>query len=146
MAIGTALKISKGHMWRGAIEDKPGSFAEALEHFAKAGLNLQIVAGWAPTAGNLKQTASMEVFPVTDEKSKQIAKEAGLKEMTDVVCLIVEGPDSPGLAFKMARAVADAGVNTRYALMQSVKQSFLACLGFQNDADAEKAKTALSKI
>jgi hypothetical protein len=146
MPLGTALKISKGHMWHSSIEDKPGSFASALEPFAKAGLNLQIVCGWAPSAGSQKQTGSMEIFPITDEKSQKCAQEAGLKEMTDLVCLVVEGEDSPGLAYKMAKAIADAGVNTRYAMAQGVKGHFLACFGFHNDTDAEKAKTALTKI
>lgn len=146
MTIGTTLKISKGHMWRSAIADTPGTFAAALEPFAKAGHNLQIVAGWAPSPESNKQTAAMEVFPITDEKGKQCAKEAGMQEMKDLVCLIVEGLDSPGLAYKMAKAIAAAGVNTRYAMAQGVKGHFLACFGFQNDSDAEKAKTALSNI
>jgi hypothetical protein len=144
MPLGTALKISKGHMWRSTIEDKPGTFAKALEPFAKAGHNLQIVAGWTPSVGSGK--ASMEVFPIIDEKAKQCAKEAGLQEMKDLVCLILEGDDSPGLGYKMAKAIADAGVNTRYAMAQGVKGHFAACFGFQNDADAEKAKAALAKI
>jgi hypothetical protein len=146
MPLGTALKISKGHMWRSTIEDKPGTFAAALEPFAKAGHNLQIVAGWAPSTGSGKQTASMEIFPVTDEKGRQCARDAGMQEMKDLVCLIIEGEDSPGVAYKMAKAIADAGVNTRYAMAQGVKQHFLACFGFHNDADAEKAKAALNEL
>jgi hypothetical protein len=83
---------------------------------------------------------------IVDEKDKQGAREAGLEEMKDVVFLIVEGPDSAGLAYKMAKAIADAGVNTRHAMAQGIHGHFLACFGFQNDGDAEKAKTALSKI
>lgn len=145
MTSGTALKISKGHMWRSKIEDKPGTFAKALEPFAKAGQNLQIVTGWAPS-GTEKQGACMEIFPIADEKSQQCAREAGLQEMKDIVCLIVEGEDHPGLAHKMAKAIADSGVNLRHATCQGVKQHFLACFGFQNDADAEKAKAALAKL
>ena len=146
MAIGTTLKITKGHMWRSNIEDKPGTFAAALEPFAKAGQNLQIVAGWTPSGDSPKKAACLEVFPIADEKSKQCAREAGLQEMKDLVCLIVEGDDNPGIAHKMAKAISEAGVNLRYAMAQGVKGHFLACYGFSTDADAEKAKTALTKI
>ncbi len=138
------LKISKGHMWRAEIDDKPGTFAQSLEPFAKAGQNLQIVTGWSQTKD--KQKGSVEIFPVTDEKGKVCAKEAGLHEITDIVCLIIEGEDRPGLAYDMAKAISQAGINLRYAVCQGVKQNFLACFGFQNEADAEKAKEVLEKL
>lgn len=139
-----ALKISQGHMWRAQIEDKPGSFTSSLAPFAKAGHNLQIVTGWSQLPGN--SGAAMEIFPITDEKGKQCAKEAGLHEVKDLVCLIVEGPDKAGLAYEMAKAISDAGVNLRYAVCQGIKDSFLACFGFQNQADSEIARKALEKL
>ena len=146
MTLGTALKISKGHMWRGQIEDKPGTFAEALKPFANSGSNLQVVAGWSQSSPTQKHMAGMEIFPITDEKAKQSAKEAGLQEMTEIVYLIIEGEDSSGLAYKMTKAISEAGVNIRHAMLQSIKQSFVACFGFSTDADAEKAKAALQKL
>jgi hypothetical protein len=139
-----AFKISKGHMWRAQIEDKPGTFAQSLKPFAKAGHNLQIVAGYSQSKDH--QTAAVEIFPVADEKGQVCAREAGLHEIKDIVCLIIEGEDRAGLAYDMAKAISDAGINLRYAVCQGVKQNFLACFGFQNDADAEKAKQVLSKL
>jgi len=139
-----ALRIKKGHMWRGQIEDKPGTFANALAPFAKSKYNLQVVTGWSPDKN--KQTGSIEVYPVADEQSKQCAKEAGLHEVTDIVCLIVEGEDRPGLAYDMAKIMSDLGINLRFAVCQGVKPNFLACFGFHNDADAEKALKALAQF
>ena len=99
MTTNTALKVRKGTMWRSQIEDTPGTFAKKLEPFAKAGQSLQVVAGWSTSSATEKGVAYMEIFPVTDEKGKQCAKEAGLHEVTDSVCLIVEGDDRPGLGY-----------------------------------------------
>jgi hypothetical protein len=146
MTTNTALKIRKGSMWRAQIEDTPGTFAKKLEPFAKAGQNLQVVAGWSTASAAQKGVAYMEIFPVTDETGKQCAKEAGLHEVTDSVCLIVEGDDRAGLGYAMAKAVADAGVNVRFAMCQSIGKQFQGCFGFHSDAEAQKAQAVLSKI
>ncbi len=139
-----ALKIRKGYLWRKEIENKPGTFAAALEPFSRAGQNLQIVMGYAKTTEQSK--GAIEIFPVTDEKGKGCAKEGGLHEMTETTCLIVEGEDKAGTAYSIAKAIADAGINLHFAMCQSVDKQFQACFGFANDADADKAQAAIAKL
>lgn len=139
-----ALQIRKGHLWRREIDNKPGTFAAALEPFSKAGQNLQIVMGYAKTAEQTK--GAIEIYPVTDEKGKQSAQQAGLHEMTETVCLIIEGDDKAGTAYNIAKAIADAGINLHFAMCQSVDKRFQACFGFGNDSDADKAQAAISKL
>ncbi len=139
-----AVKIRRGHLWRKEIENTPGMFAAALEPFSKAEQNLQIVMGYAKTTEHTK--GAVEIYPVTDAMSKQCAAEGGLKEMTETICLIVEGDDKAGTAYTIAKAIADAGINLHFAMCQSVDKKFQACFGFANDADAEKAEAAISKL
>ncbi len=139
-----ALTIRKGYLWRKEIENKPGTFAAALEPFSKAGQNLQIVMGYAKTSEHTQ--GAIEIYPVNDEKSKKCAEEGGLHEMTETTCLIIEGDDKAGTAYNIAKAIADAGVNLHFAMCQSVDNRFQACFGFNNDADAAKAEAAIAKL
>lgn len=140
-----SLKIRKGTLWRTEIENRPGTFAEALEPFANAGQNLQIVMGYT-SGSEAKKHGAVEIFPVTDDMSRECAKKAGLHEMTNSTCLIVEGEDKPGVAYKIAKAIADADVNLHFAMCQSVGSRYQACFGFGTDSDATKAEQAIEKI
>ena len=139
-----SLNIRRGHLWRKEIENKPGTFAAALEPFSKANQNLQIVMGYAKTTEHTK--GAIEIFPVTDAQSKECAEAGGLTEMKETTCLIVEGEDKPGTAHAIAKAIADAGINLHFAMCQSVEKHFQACFGFANDADADKAAAAIAKL
>jgi len=141
-----ALKIRKGTLWRREIENKPGTFAEALEPFASAGQNLKIVMGYTSASDAAKKNGAVEIFPVTDEKAKECAKKGGLHEMAHATCLIIEGDDKPGVAYKIAKAIADSGINLHFAMCQAIGSQFQACFGFGSEADAAKAETAIEKI
>ena len=55
----------------------------------------------------------------------------------------VEGSDKPGLGGRIARAVADAGINMRGLTAAVVGTNFVAYFGFDNQADADKAIGAI---
>jgi hypothetical protein len=133
-----ALRVRKGYLWRKEIDNKPGTFAQALEPFSKSGQNLQIVMGYAKGA--------IEVFPVTDSKAIESAKEAGLQEMSEATCLIVEGEDRAGIAFEIAKAISALEINLHFAMCQSVDKQFQACFGFSDEADATRAQAAIEKL
>lgn len=139
-----ALRVRKGYMWRREIENKPGTFAAALEPFSRSGQNLQIVMGYAKSTEHTK--GAVEIFPVTDEKGLQCAREGGLQEMTEATCLIVEGDDKPGIVYSIAKEIAAAEINLHFAMCQSVDEQFQACFGFASEADADKAQTAILKL
>ena len=135
-----AITIKKGVIWRKEIENQPGEFAKTLAPFANGGINLQIVMGYT-AAGK----GAVEIFPVTDAKGQQAAKDAGMHEAKEVPCLILEGADKAGLAHSVAKTIADAGINLHFAICQSVDGKFQACFGFGNDKDADKASELIKK-
>ncbi len=138
------LTIRRGHLWRKEIDNKPGTFAAALEPFSKAGQNLQIVMGYAKTTEHTK--GAVEIYPVTDAEAKQCAEVAGLNEMKENICLIVEGDDKPGTAYAIARTIAENGINLHFAMCQSIDKRFQACFGFANATDTDKAEAAIAKL
>jgi hypothetical protein len=139
-----AFKIRRGHLWRKEIENKAGTFAQALEPFSKQSLNLQIVMGYAKSSDQSK--GAVEIYPVTDERHVQCAEAGGLKRMDEATCLIVEGEDKPGIAYAIAKAIADADINMHFAMCQSVDKQFQACFGFASETDADNAERAISSI
>jgi hypothetical protein len=139
-----ALRVRKGYLWRKEIDNKPGTFAQALEPFSKSGQNLQIVMGYAKGLGNEK--GAIEVFPVTESKAIESAKEAGLKEMSEATCLIVEGEDRAGIAFEIAKAISALEINLHFAMCQSVDKQFQGCFGFSNEDEASRAQAAIEKL
>ncbi len=139
-----ALTVKKGVLWRREIENQPGTFAKALEPFARGGLNLSVVMGY--TSPRPENKGVIEVFPITDGKSEQAAKEAGLQAAKEIPCLIVEGDDKAGLAHNIAKAIGEAGINLHFAILQSVEKRFSACFGFGSDRDADKAEELIKKV
>ena len=139
-----ALRVRRGYLWRKEIDNQPGTFAQALEPFSKAGQNLQIVMGYAKGVGHAK--GAIEIFPVTDSKTIESAKEAGLQEMSEATCLIVEGEDRAGIAYDIAKAISALGINLHFAMCQSVDKQFQGCFGFSTDAEASKAQASIEKL
>jgi hypothetical protein len=138
-----AITVKKGILWRREIENQPGTFAKALEPFARGGMNLSIVMGYTSPSSTSK--GAVEVFPITDSKSEQAAKEAGLHPASEIPCLVLEGDDKPGLAYSIAKTIADSGINLHFAMCQSVEKRFQACFGFGSDSDASKASESIKK-
>ncbi len=135
-----AITVKKVALWRGELKNRPGTLAGVLEPVAAAGANLRVAMGYGlPTD---PERAVVELFPITGKRATAAASAAGLAAST-VPCLLVEGDDRPGLGARMARAVADQGVNLSFVLAESVGRKFSAVFGFASDADAEKASRAL---
>jgi len=138
-----AVSVKKAVLWRREIENRVGTLAESLKPFAKAGVNLQFVMGYASPQ---RSSGAVEVYPVLDAKGEQAAKEAGLKPAHEIHCLMVEGDDRAGIVCDMANACAQAGINLHFAMCQALNKKFQAIVGFGSAADLEKATSLISKL
>src|SRR5271170_3755796 len=128
-----AVTVKKATLWRRELTNKPGTLAETLKPFAKAGVNLQVIMGYTfPHPGQ----AAVEVYPITDAKSEQAAKEAGLQPATDISCLVVEGDDKVGVGYEIAHAIGTAGINLQFAMCQVIEKRYLGVFGFGSPAEA----------
>lgn len=136
------IKVKKITLWRKDLENRAGTLAHALEPLAKAGADLQVVMGYCYPGDRTK--AAVELFPVTSKKATATAQAVGLSA-SGIPALHVEGNNRAGLGHAIARALADAGVNLDFLVAQVIGSKYSAILGFENDADAEKASALIKK-
>jgi hypothetical protein len=137
-----AVTVKRITLWRKELENKSGTLAATLEPLAKAGADLQIVMGYRFPNEHMK--AAVELYPVGNKKTTQAAQGTGLAA-SGIPVVLVEGDNRPGLGHSIARAVADAGVNLDFLVAQVIGKKYAAVIGFENDADAEKATAVIKK-
>jgi hypothetical protein len=136
------LVCSEHKIWRKEIEDKPGTLAATLEPLAAAGANFQVVMGYRYPGAPMK--VAVELFPITGNKVKSAAQQAGLS-LASMPALLVEGDDRPGLGGVLTKAIAEAGVNLDSLVAQAVGKKFSAVCGFENEEAARKGASAIRK-
>jgi predicted amino acid-binding ACT domain protein len=136
-----ALTVKKITLWRGKVENRPGTLAEVLAPAAAARTDLKVVMGYREPG---EAQAVIELFPVGGKKLTTGMASAGLGPSTGAT-LLVTGDDRAGLCHAMARAVAEAGINLSFVVAQAVGRKFSAVFGFESDADAARATTLIKK-
>jgi hypothetical protein len=138
-----AYTVDKVDVWAGTIEDRPGGLAEKLEPLANAKINLDfIIARRQPEQPG---TGVVFVAPIAGAAESRVAKAAGLSKAQDMFSLRLEGPDKAGLGAKVARALADAGVNLRGYSGAALGRKATFYFSFDDQADAKKAGQVLKK-
>jgi len=131
-----AVRICKLTLWRTGVAHRPGALAELLAPLAAAGADLSTVMGYR-IPGN-KTRAVIEVAPITSRRAALAAEKAGLLP-GGAPTLLVLGDNRPGLANRIALALADSGVNIAFLVAQVVGKRYSAVFGFENEADLDKA-------
>jgi hypothetical protein len=131
-----AVSIRKITLWRTEVVHRPGALADLLEPLSQAGTDLQIVMGYR--VPNRKERAVIEVAPVGTRKAARAAEKVGLGP-GGAPTLLVLGDNRPGLANRIARALAESGVNIAFLVAQVVGRRYSAVFGFENEADLDKA-------
>jgi hypothetical protein len=137
-----AITVKRIILWRKELENRPGTLAEALEPVAKTAADLHVVMGYCYPGEHGK--AAVEVFPVAGKKPMAAAQSAGLAA-SGIPALRVEGDNRAGLGHAITCALADAGVNLDFLVAQVIGRKYSAVLGFENEADADKAIALIKK-
>jgi len=128
-----AISVRKTSLWRGEVDNRPGSLARTLQPLADAGTDLEI--SMAYSMGN---KAAIEVAPITGKRASATAEKAGLAE-SRVPAVVVTGDNRPGLGHTFARAIGEAGINMNYLVAHVVGNRFSSVFGFDSEADADRA-------
>ena len=139
-----AIRVTKANVWAGEIADQPGGLDRTLAPLAEAGANLECVI--ARREHGAPGTGVCFVSPVRGRKAEDAAVAAGFSPANDVPTLRVEGSDRPGLGHRITRAVADAGVNMRGLSAMTLGGQFVAYLGFDDAAAADRAAQAIRGV
>jgi hypothetical protein len=139
-----AMRVTKEDVWAGEVPDRPGGLAGVLEALGGAGASLECVI--ARRQPDRPGTGVVFLAPVKGNKAQRAARESGLNPATSVATLRVEGADKPGLGGRLARVVADAGVNMRGLTASVLGSKFVAYFGFDSQADADNAMRAIKSL
>ena len=131
-----AIRIRKLTLWRTEVAHRPGALAELLDPLAAAGADLQVVMGYRLPGETAR--AVVEVAPITSRRAALAAENARLVP-GGAPALQVLGENRPGLANRIARALADSRVNIAFLVAQVVGKRYSAVFGFENEADLDKA-------
>ena len=116
--------------------------ANTLEPLSEAGADLQVVMASRDPGG--KDTAAIELHPVSGRKSTSAAKTASLAP-SPISALLVQGDNRSGLGHALAEAIGDAGINLTFVMAQVMGRRYSAMFGFENKADATTAAALIEK-
>jgi hypothetical protein len=138
-----AVIVKRIMLWRSEIENKPGMLARTLRPLADAGASLQVVMAYRfpgePTRG------AIELSPVSGKRSQAAAKTAGLAP-SSIPALLAMGDDRPGLGSEIAEAVAGAGINISFMVVQVVGRRYSSVYGFETEEEARIATSLIKKV
>jgi len=131
-----AVRIRKVTLWRTEVVHRPGALADVLDPLAAEGADLEVVMGYR--LPGQRERAVVEVAPIGSRRLAHTAAEAGLSP-AEAPTLLVHGDNRPGLANRIARALAASGVNIAFLVAQVVGRRYSAVFGFESEADLDKA-------
>ena len=138
-----AYSIKKVEVWAGEVADRPGGLADKMDALSGAGANLEFVI--ARRSPDKPGTGVVFVTPIKGAKQKGAAQSAGLTTTDSLHSVRVDGPDKAGLGAKMAKALADAGINLRGISAAALGRRAVSYFAFDSAADAENAVRVLKK-
>lgn len=136
------VTVKRITLWRKELENRAGTLAEALQPLAQAGADLQVVMGYRYPGEHAK--AAVELYPVTNKKTTAAAQSAGFAPSA-IPALLVEGDNRAGAGHVISRTLADAGLNLDFLVAQVIGRKYSAVIGFENEADADKASALIKK-
>ena len=136
----TAKRIT---LWRSEVESTPGMLARTLKPLAVAGASLQVAMAYRLPGEPAR--AAIELSPVSGKKSQAAAQAAGL-DRSSVPTVLAIGDDRPGLGSELAEAMAAAGINVSFLVMQVVGRRYSAVYGFETEEEAQIASNLIRKV
>jgi hypothetical protein len=131
-----SVRIRKVTLWRTEVAHRPGALADLLDPLVAAGADLEVVMGYR--IPGQRSRAVIEVAPIGARRLARTATGAGLNP-AGAPTLLVHGDNRPGLASRIARALAESGVNIAFLVAQVVGTRYSAVFGFESEADLDKA-------
>jgi hypothetical protein len=138
------LLVEREDVWAASVEDKPGELAAKLSALTDAGADLDfIIARRAPEKHG---TAVVFVTPLRGDREVRAAAAVGFAVTSRLHSVRVEGPNGPGIAATLARAVGDAGINMRGFSAAALGTRFVVHIGVDAAEDEEAVVKLLSEL
>ena len=138
------FRLDRVHVWAGEVEDKAGGVAAKLSALAESGANLAFV--FTRRKPEKPGFGILYVAPLTSADQIKAAKHAGLHEVDDPVVFRVEGDNEAGLAHKLTRSWAKAGISFHELTMIVMNGKFVGYAAFDTVADSNRAAEILADL
>jgi hypothetical protein len=138
------MDVKAVEMWAASIPDEPGGLAGELDALARAGADLEFVI--ARRAPEEPGTGVVFVAPIEGVKQAAAAEAAGFRRTESLHPLRVDGPASPGLASRMANALAEEGINLHGFTAAGFAGVCVSYLAFDSAEDAKRAQEILRYV
>jgi hypothetical protein len=114
------------------LEDRPGSLAKVGEALGKAGVNIDGSCGIT-----CEGVGVFHILVEDSAKARKAVEDAGFEVRDECSVLVLEVEDRPGELGKVARRIADAGVNLELMYLATRTRVVIGA------DDLEKARTAV---
>jgi hypothetical protein len=131
------LIVEPEEVWAASMEDKPGALANKLSALAEVGADLGFVI--ARRAPDKPGTGVLFVTPLRGDREIEAAGEIGFVATNRMHSVRVEGRNERGIAARITRKVAQAGINLRGFSGAVIGTQFVLHLAFDSVDEAEKA-------
>lgn len=136
-----SYQVTKEHVWVGAIPDRPGALAAALQALSAGGLNLELIF----TQREMPGRALLFVSPLRTIEEVKIAEQAGLSRDNSLHTVRIEGPNVPGLAARITRALAEADIGIATYTAAAMGGFHVTNIAFEHPGDVHAAKRVLER-
>lgn len=136
------LTVTRVDVWSAVVEDRPGGLKQKLEGLAMAGADLDFVL--SRRRHEEPGTAMVFLTPLRSDKEIEAARKLGFKRSEGLHSLRVQGPDEPGIVYRLSCAMAQEGINLRGLSAARLGKEFVLFLALDTPEDAEKALRRLT--
>jgi hypothetical protein len=139
-----SFKLDRIHLWSVEVKDQAGGISSILAPLAEAGANLQFILTRRQPQNPGK--GILYVAPLTGPSQLRAARAIGLSETHDPIVLRVEGDNQAGLAHRLTKQWAMAGVSLQGLTMSVLGGKFVGFAAFDTVEDANKSAQILADL
>lgn len=137
------LLVNRVDVWTASIADEPGGLSKTLKGVYEAGADLDFVI--ARRAPDKPGTGAVFITPIRGDREIEAASTLGFNLTSSVDSVRVEGDNVPGAAVNIADLIANADINIRGFSAAVIGPRYIAYIGFDNAADADRAAKILQE-
>lgn len=135
--------VERVSVWSASLMDKPGGLSLILKGLDEAGVDLDfIIARRAPEEPG---RGIVFVSPLRGDREVRAASMLGFAISSGIAAVRVEGENELGAAARLADLIADAEINMRGFSGAVVGNRYIAYIGFDSPADANRAASIIQE-
>lgn len=137
------MNVRSVDVWAASIKDEPGGLAGKLAQLAQAGADLDFII--SRRTPDKPGDGVVFVTPLRGDQEIKAATAVGFAISNSLHSVRVEGPNEAGIAARLARMLADAGINIRGLSAAVINERFIIYLALDAGDDVANAMRILKE-